>query len=255
MSREVDLPADPARAADAAALLKENVGDNPEWFADLAWQWARQVTDDEQRARDAYFAVLAAGGYSLSADDNEQPEPEPEPQPEPGEQEPEHEAPAEPDPAPEPDPASEPEPQPEPGDKGESLAPAPLPADVAQRAQVLAREAERAGARIAGPIPRWDPAEEPVIAGRVEAVDHADLRQRGGAVRILLLRTEAGLVEVWLGHQQSAALLREMEAEHGRVLAAGDLFAIAAKGRQRIGASRSPSRLFSLAVNWAGEHP
>ncbi|MGI8622679.1 MAG: hypothetical protein ACR2NB_04125, partial [Solirubrobacteraceae bacterium] len=65
------------------------------------------------------------------------------------------------------------------------------------------------------------------------------------------LRTTSGPVEIWASWQQAAALLRAAELAHGRTLQPGDLLAIRAAGKQRIGKSRSPSRLFTIAIEWA----
>lgn len=238
--RTLDLPADPERAEEAARLIVAALAAAPDGEQQEAterhiWAWACQVTGTAAEAERAYFAALTAAGLPPAP---EQPDAAPNPEPQP-----ELEPPAEqPDDGPEP--AADDTPTPEP------QAPAPLPPPVAERARRLAERLAHEPAQIAAPIPRYDPDEHPVIAGRVEAVEHVELRQRrGGAVRVILLRThEDGLVEVWLGHQQSAALVRELEAERRSALAPGDLFAIAAKGKQRIGRSRNLSRTFSIAI-------
>lgn len=241
MSR-LDLPANPEHVEEAADVLAAHLRDTePDdaraaaQFRTLARRWAQQVTERDEQAESVYHQALTAAGL---ADDSEA-EPEPE----------------------QTEPESPPEPEPEPPEpragRVRERPPDPAPPDpaLARRLAALAEAAEAAEVRALSPTPRWDPAEQGLVAGAVECVTWADLRQRGGPVRVLRLRQADGAeIEVWAGWQQLAALLGEAEAQHRRGLAPGDLVAVnASHGKQRVGKSRSPSRLFTLAVEWAGE--
>ncbi|MGI8439763.1 MAG: hypothetical protein ACR2NV_06110, partial [Thermoleophilaceae bacterium] len=235
------LPGDPTKTEEVAALLHERTGGDEGEFVRRAWVWAGKVSSSRQDAETAYFAVLSAGGV--------QPPPAAaDPDPEPA------------GPAPKPDPDPEPETEPDEADddpEQPARAPAatpdhePLPGDLLARLEALTRRVEAAPTTTAAAVPKWDPDETPTITGQVALAEWADLRQRGGAVRILVLLTEHGPVEIWCSWQQLAALLRAQELAHGRTLQPGDLLAIRAAGKQRIGKSRSPSRLFTLSIEWA----
>lgn len=247
--RALEMPAAPEAVEEAVATLTAHLREEPddaragEQFQRLAWRWARQVAAADEAER-VYAQMLAHAGLGT--------EPGHEPAPE------RQAAPKSTVPMREPTPTERGPESPPPPDSSDGAEPEPLPSvglsgPEAERARALADHLADAPAQIAGPIPRWDPDETPVLVGRVEAVEHADLRQRAGTTRVLLLKTEEGLVECWLGHQQSAAITREFEAEQGRAVAPGDVFAIAAKGRKRIGKSRSPSRLFSIEIEWGDD--
>lgn len=240
------LPGDPTKTEEVAALLHERTGGDEGEFVRRAWQWAGKVSSSRQQAETAYFRVLDAGGVT---------NPDPGPDPEPA-------APA-PKPAPNPDPepdapdTDDDDPEGEPEDEQAPRAPVatpdhePLPGDLLRRLAALTERVDAAPTTTAAAVPKWDPDEALTIAGEVALAEWADLRQRGGAVRILTLRTTSGPTEIWASWQQLAALLRAAELAHGRTLQPGDLVGIAARGKQRVGKSRSPSRLFTLSIEWA----
>lgn len=238
--RHLDLPADPGAVEQVADVLRAHVRDSEpddartaEQVADLAWRWATQVAPSNDAAEEAYWAVLRAAGL------------EPPAEPEPGQQQPEPER--------EPDPQRQAESEPEPEPVPATVSAEPLPDDLAARLRALGQRVEQAPTTTAAPIGRWDPSEQPTLAGEVASVEWADLRQRSGPTRIVTLRTQDGPRELWVSWQQLGALLRAVELGHGRALAPGDLLAIQERGKRRLGSSRSPSRLFSLAVEWT-EH-
>lgn len=250
--RHLDLPADLGAVEQVADVLRAHVSDpdDPraaEQVADLAWRWATKLAPSKDAAEEAFWAVLSAAGLKPPAE------------PEPGQQQPEAEREPEPRRQPEPEADREPEPQrqpeSEPEPEPEAVSAEPLPDDLAARLRALGQRVEQAPTTAAAPIVRWDPSEKPTLAGEVAVLEWADLRQRAGPTRIVTLRTQDGPVELWLSWQQAGALLRAAELGHGRALAAGDLLAIEARGKRRLGRSRSPSRLFALTIDWAGGHP
>lgn len=247
MTQTPTLPGDPTKTEEVAALLHDRTSGDSSEFVRRAWVWAGKVSSSRQDAETAYFAVLSAGGVQ--------------PPPAAADSDPEPAAPApkpatNPDPDPEPD-APDPDPEGEPEDEQAPRAPAatpdhePLPGDLLRRLAALTQTTEAEPTTTAAPVPKWDPDEQPAITGQVALCEWADLRQRAGAVRIIVLLTEHGPTEIWASWQQAAALLRAAELAHGRTLQRGDLLAIRAAGKQRIGKSRSPSRLFTLVIEWA----
>ncbi len=251
MTQTPTLPADLTKTEEVAALLHERTSGDEAEFVRRAWQWAGRVASTRQDAETAYFACLAAGGVTPPA--------APEPKPDPEQATPEQATPEQATPEPEADPDPDPEPDAPDTDDDPEAAQAPiatpdhepLPDALTARLEALTRRVEAAPTTTAAAVPKWDPDEQPTITGQVALAEWADLRQRGGAVRILLLLTSHGPVEIWASWQQLAALLRAAELGHGRTLQPGDLLAIRAAGKQRIGKSRSPSRLFTLVIEWA----
>lgn len=240
MTRTLDLPGQdgPGAVAEAAQVILANTQD-PRQVASLAWRWGLHVhPDDRQAAERAYFAVLAAARIeppSPTAD------PEPDPEPAKPEPEPDADADADPDPDPEPQPTRAPVAAPDPD---------PLTDTLTQQLTMLAERVAEAEPHVAAQVERWDPDDQPSVAGQVAIVEWADLRQRAGPTRIIVLHTRDGPIEIWASWQQLAALLRAQELAHGRTLQAGDLIGIQARGKQRVGRSRSPSRMFTVAIEW-----
>ncbi len=221
---ELRLPRDPEAVDQAAEALHAQLGDD----RDRAWRgargWATQAARDRSQGDQQHLAEDVLRAYDRLAGASA-PEPEPQPQPAPAERAPERPA-----------------------------APAPVDPELAARLDALAQRAEQAEATAITPTPRWDPAEQPTLAGRVECASWADLRQRTGPVRVLTLTQASGeRVQAWCSWQQLVALLDEAEAQHGRSLQRGDCIAIHAHGSQRVGRSRSPSRLFMTAIEWSAD--
>lgn len=249
MTQTPTLPGDPTKTEEVAALLHDRTSGDSSEFVRRAWQWAGKVSSSRQEAETAYFRVLDAGGVT---------NPDPGPDPKPAAPAPKPTTNPNPDPDPEPDaPDTDDDPEGEPEDEQAPRAPVatpdhePLPGDLLRRLEALAAHVEKTEPHVAAPVPKWDPDETPTITGQVALAERADLRQRGGAIRVIVLLTEHGPTEIWASWQQAAALLRAAELAHGRTLLRGDLLAIRAAGKQRIGKSRSPSRLFSLVIEWA----
>ncbi len=234
--RELHLPRDPEAVAQAAeALYAHMPGDR-----DRAWkgalQWAAQAAPD--RSEDAQTEIAERVLQRVDQLGTEAQEPPPPPTSRPPTRRPER-VPTEPEP---------------PSERVPERPPAPSPADpdMDRRLKALAEETAGAEPTAISPTPRWDPSEQPTLAGRIECASWVDLRQRTGPVRVLTLTQADGTrVECWCSWQQLVALLSEAEAQHGRGLAVGDLVAIRVHGRQRVGRSRSPSLLFTVAVEWA----
>lgn len=243
MTRTINLPTSPDRAAEAADVLCRHLRDEPdddraaEQLRSLAWRWAQQASAPDGDPEATYWRVLDAAGIEPSVAGDE-PSPQPERQPAP-------------QPTADPEPQAAPEPEPAPVESAPESE--PLPSDLTARLRALAQRVESEPTTTASPVAKWDPDETPIIAGEVAAVEWADLRQRGGPVRIVTLRTEGGPAEAWASWQQLAALLRQRELAHGRPIRAADLLAIQARGRQRVGRSRSPSRMFALSIEWADQ--
>ncbi len=234
--RELHLPRDPEAVAQAAAALHEHCGQDRDRAWKGAQEWAAQAAPD--RSEDARVEIAERVLQRFDQLDAEPQEPAPPPTSRPPTRRPER--------APEPERAERvPERPP---------APAAVDPDLARRLNVLAKQTESAEVRAITPTPKWDPADSLTIAGRVQVVSFADLRQRSGPLRVIRLVQASGeSVEVWASWQQLVALLSEAEAQRGRGLAVGDLVAIHVHGRQRVGRSRSPSLLFTVAVEWAGD--
>lgn len=251
MTRTLDLPADPVATTEVAAILAEHTRSARE-FTRHAWAWAGQVSRTQAEAETAYFAVHdAAGVQPATAPDPEaghvaksDPAPKAEPKPRP---DPEPDA----DDDPDPDPDGDGDPEPSARAPVSAPTPDPLPDHLARQLTALAARVDTEEPHVAANVPKWDPDETPTLAGQVAYSEYADLRQRAGPVRILVLRTTDGPVEIWASWQQLGALLRAEELANGRAIQPGDLLAIRAAGKQRVGKSRSPSRLFTLAIQWA----
>jgi len=245
--RTLDLPGRPEATDEAAQTILAATQD-PRQAATLAWRWARHChPSDEQAAAETWRAVLEAGHIPHPDDLPATAEPKPKPAPKPG-AEPATESAADDGTQPDDDddgaeqPARAPVAAPD---------PEPLTRELAQQLAVLSERVEATEPHIAAPIAKWDPDETPVLAGQVAVAEYADLRQRAGPVRIILLLTEHGPIEAWCSWQQLSALIRAEELAHGRTIQPGDLVGIQARGKQRVGRSRSPSRLFTVAIEWA----
>ncbi len=234
--RELHLPRDPEAVAQAAESLYAHMpGDRDRAWA-AAQEWAAQAAPD--RTEDAQATLAADVLQQFDALD-----PEPQESPPPTSRPPTR--------RPERVPT---EPEPERAERVPERPPAPSPADpdMARRLKALAEETAGAEPTAISPTPRWDSAEQATLAGVIQCASWADLRQRTGPVRVLtLMQADGTRIECWCSWQQLVALLSEAEAQRGRSLAPGDLIAIHAGGSQRVGKSRSPSRMFTVAVEWA----
>lgn len=245
MSAQIEMPADPQAVEEAGSALRSACGQDGAAAWRLAWRWASQAAPPDwsnEQTEALAERAMDAGGFAFEAEGAA-------------------EAPAEEKPPPasaeaprRPQDAAEAAPSREPAQRVAPTAPPPLPAETADRLAALERAVEQVEPQVAEDAGRWDPDDEPALAGVVSAVELRDYRTRSGPVRVLTLRTAAGqLVEVQAQWKQLRALLAQAEDAEGRRLQRGDLLAIRFTGKGRPEGSRNPERLFVLRVEWGAD--